>query len=42
LAQVAGKGNNMVQVDVFWAYGLGASLAVASGRQLARQPRPLE
>lgn len=24
----------MVQVDVFWAYGLGATLAAASGRQL--------
>ncbi|HSW13438.1 MAG TPA: hypothetical protein VLI06_11405 [Solimonas sp.] len=34
---------NMVQVDVFWAYGLGASLAVAAGRQLAtRKARPFE
>jgi len=32
----------MVQVDVFWAYGLGASLAVASGRQLAAKARPFE
>jgi hypothetical protein len=32
----------MVQVDVFWAYGWGASLAVAAGRPLARAPRPLE
>jgi len=24
----------MVQVDVFWSYGLGASMAVAAGRQL--------
>lgn len=30
----------MVQVDVFWAYGLGASLAAAAGRQLRREPRP--
>lgn len=26
--------NAMVQVDVFWAYGLGAGLAAAAGRQL--------
>ena len=26
----------MVQVDVFWAYGFGASLAVAAGSQLAK------
>lgn len=32
----------MVQVDVFWAYGWGASLAVAAGKPLARSPRPLE
>lgn len=32
----------MVQVDVFWAYGWGASLAVAAGRPLARAERPLE
>ena len=30
----------MVQVDVFWAYGLGGSLAAAAGPQLAREPRP--
>lgn len=32
----------MVQVDVFWAYGFGASLAVAAGNRLAREKRPLE
>lgn len=32
----------MVQVDVFWAYAWGASLAVACGRQLARREKPLE
>lgn len=32
----------MVEVDVFWAYGWGASLAGAAGRQLKREPRPLE
>ena len=34
----------MVQVDVFWAYGWGASLAVAAGRKqaLARAEHPLE
>src|SRR3990167_9736082 len=32
----------MVQVDVFWAYGWGASLAVACGHQLARKSKPLE
>lgn len=31
----------MVQVDVFWAYGWGASLAAAAGRPLARSERPL-
>jgi hypothetical protein len=30
----------MVQVDVFWGYGLGASLAVASGVQLTEKPEP--
>jgi len=30
----------MVQVDVFWGYGLGASLAVASGVQLTQQREP--
>jgi hypothetical protein len=30
----------MVQVDVFWGYGLGASLAVASGAQLAKEKEP--
>jgi hypothetical protein len=32
----------MVQVDVFWAYGLGASLAIAAGPQLAREEKPFE
>lgn len=32
----------MVEVDVFWAYGFGASLALASGRQLAGRERPFE
>jgi hypothetical protein len=31
----------MVQVDVFWAYGLGGSLAAAAGRQLKRETQPL-
>ncbi len=31
----------MVQVDVFWGYGFGASLAVASGTQLAKEQEPL-
>jgi len=30
----------MVQVDVFWGYGFGASLAVASGRTLAKTEQP--
>jgi hypothetical protein len=30
----------MVQVDVFWGYGLGASLAVAGGVQLAEEQQP--
>lgn len=32
----------MVEVDVFWAYGFGASLAAASGRQLAKKEKPFE
>lgn len=32
----------MVQVDVFWAYGLGASLALAAGPKLATMKKPLE
>ncbi len=32
----------MVQVDVFWAYGLGASLAAASGRKLSQAEKPFE
>lgn len=32
----------MVQVDVFWGYAWGASLAVACGRQLALTDRPFE
>lgn len=32
----------MVQVDVFWGYAWGASLAVACGRQLARRENPLD
>ncbi len=32
----------MVQVDIFWAYGWGASLAAASGRQLSSMQKPLE
>jgi hypothetical protein len=32
----------MVQVDVFWGYGWGASLAVAAGRQLAKAQKPYE
>ncbi len=30
----------MVQVDVFWGYGFGASLALASGRQLEKAIEP--
>lgn len=30
----------MVQVDVFWAYGLGASLGAMAGRQLKEEERP--
>jgi hypothetical protein len=30
----------MVQVDVFWAYGLGGSLAAAAGRQLKTERDP--
>lgn len=32
----------MVQVDVFWGYGWGASLAAAAGRPLNRLEQPLE
>ena len=33
----------MVQVDVFWSYGIGASLGLAAGRQvLARREKPAE
>lgn len=32
----------MVQVDVFWAYGFGASLGAACGRQLYNAAKPLE
>lgn len=32
----------MVQVDVFWGYGWGASMAVAAGRRLARHKTPWE
>lgn len=32
----------MVQVDVFWAYGFGASLALAAGPKLAAAKKPLE
>lgn len=32
----------MVQVDVFWGYAWGASLAVACAHQLARKAKPLE
>ncbi len=32
----------MVQVDIFWAYGLGGSLAAAAGRQLKKVEKPLE
>jgi len=32
----------MVQVDVFWAYGFGASLALAAGPKLAALPKPME
>lgn len=32
----------MVQVDVFWGYGWGASLAVAAGAQLLKAERPYE
>src|SRR3954464_173517 len=31
----------MVQVDVFWSYGLGASMGLAAGRQLVSGPRDL-
>jgi len=32
----------MVQVDVFWAYGFGASLATAAARPLAKVEKPFE
>lgn len=32
----------MVEVDVFWAYGFGASLALAAGRQLKKSEKPFE
>ena len=32
----------MVEVDVFWAYGFGASLALGAGRQLKRAAKPFE
>ena len=32
----------MVEVDIFWAYGLGGSLAAAAGRQLKTKKEPLE
>ena len=32
----------MVQVDIFWAYGFGASLAVAAGNRLVREKKPFE
>lgn len=32
----------MVQVDVFWGYGWGASLAVACGRALAQRDKPTD
>jgi hypothetical protein len=32
----------MVQVDVFWAYGWGASLAAAAGKPLLNRDRPFE
>lgn len=32
----------MVQVDVFWGYGWGASLAVAAGAQLLKTEKPWE
>ncbi len=31
----------MVQVDVFWAYGLGGSLAMAAGNEVAKEAKPL-
>ena len=32
----------MVEVDVFWAYGIGAACAAAAGEPLARAARPLD
>jgi hypothetical protein len=34
-----GDGQVMVQVDVFWSYGLGATFAVAASKQLIEQRR---
>lgn len=31
----------MVQVDVFWAYGIGATLATAAGKELEEEKEPL-
>ncbi len=31
----------MVEVDVFWAYGLGGTLAAAAGKQLAKYEQPM-
>lgn len=32
----------MVQVDVFWSYGLASGLAIAARKKIAREPRALE
>jgi len=32
----------MVEVDIFWAYAIGGSLAVAAGPPLAGSPRPID
>src|SRR5690349_6999742 len=32
----------MVQVDIFWSYGIGAGLAVAAHRQISKQKEPRE
>jgi hypothetical protein len=32
----------MVEVDVFWAYGIGAACAAAAGTPVARAPAPLD
>jgi hypothetical protein len=39
LTLVQTKGADVVEVDVFWSYGLGATLAVASSRQLVERRR---